>query len=234
MEAIVLAGGRGTRLSGVVPHLPKPLAPIAGRPFLSYLLTMLADQGCTRICLSTGYLAETIEQQYGASFQGMGIVYARETSPLGTGGAIKAALAMTTGQEVFVVNGDTLAGIDLRRMLAQHTSTGSMLTIALMQVPDTARYGAVTTHEGLVAAFSEKGMTGPGYINAGVYLMKCGIFEPFALPESFSFERDVLMAHASTLQTRAFLSSGYFIDIGVPKDYARAQVELPEIVALRG
>ena len=233
MEAIILAGGRGTRLSSVVPNLPKPLAPVNGRPFLSYVLASLAMQGFTRICLSTGYMADAIEQQYGTNFRNMELVYVQEESPLGTGGAIRAALASTATQDIFVLNGDTLARVDFQAMMEQHRNSGDTLTIALTQVTDTARYGAVTVNDSHVTAFSEKGITGPGYINAGIYLMRRSIFTPFLLPEAFSFEQQILMEHFSALCPGAFLSSGYFIDIGVPEDYMRAQQELPVMIDIQ-
>jgi D-glycero-alpha-D-manno-heptose 1-phosphate guanylyltransferase len=230
MEAIILAGGRGTRLSNVVPDLPKPMAPVAGRPFLSYLLDMLITQGVTRICLSTCYKAEAIERYFGASFRGTKIVYAREESPLGTGGAISAALSATTARDVFVLNGDTIAQVDLSAMYMQHEGSGDQLTVALKQVSDSARYGAVSVRDGHIERFSEKGLSGSGYINVGVYLLRRDLFNAMPLPNAFSFEKQVLMDRLSDLRPGAFLSSGYFVDIGVPEDYARAQHELPSVI----
>jgi len=227
MEAILLAGGRGTRLRSVVPDLPKPMATVAGRPFLSYLLDFIIDHGISRICFSTGYKAEAIEDYFGASLRGVAIVYAHEESPLGTGGAIRAALPFTSAPDVFVLNGDTFAQVDLKAMFDQHKSRGDRLTIALTQVPDCARYGAVSFRDGHVERFSEKGLSGAGYINAGVYLLRRDLFERFDLPDVFSFEQQVLMDHLGDLRPGVFLSSGYFLDIGIPEDYARAQQELP-------
>ncbi len=227
MEAIILAGGRGTRLSSVVPGLPKPMAPVAGRPFLSYLLDILAAQGFTRICLSTGYKAEEIERYFGASFRGVPLVHARELMPLGTGGAIRAALAAMTAEDVFVLNGDTIAQVELRTMYKQHEASGDQLTIALTHVSDSARYGAVAVRDGHIERFCEKGLTGRGYINAGIYLMRRGFFDIIPLPDVFSFEKEVLMDRLDEVHPGAFLSEGYFVDIGIPEDYIRAQHELP-------
>ena len=227
MEAIILAGGRGTRLHSVVPDLPKPMAPVVGRPFLSYLLDFVIDNGINRICLSTGYKAEAIEDYFGASIRGVPIVYAREESPLGTGGAVRAALPCTSALDVFVLNGDSFADVDLRAMFELHKSGRERLTIALTQVSECARYGAVAFRNRHVERFSEKGLSGAGYINAGIYLLRRDLFDALALPHVFSFEQQVLMDHLTDLRPGAFLSSGYFLDIGIPEDYVRAQQELP-------
>jgi D-glycero-alpha-D-manno-heptose 1-phosphate guanylyltransferase len=227
MEAIVLAGGKGTRLSAVVPNLPKPMAPVAGRPFLSYLLHRLQTQGVRRVCLSTGYMGEVVRGAYGSSFEGMEIAYAQEETPLGTGGAVRMSLAFTREEDVFVMNGDTFAELDLRLMKDLHLAARSRLTLALTHVADTARYGAVDVADGRIVGFSEKGAVGPGYINAGVYLLRRDLFEDMNLPKAFAFEQDVVVRQLAALRPRAFLTSGYFIDIGVPEDYQRAQLELP-------
>lgn len=227
MDAIILAGGRGTRLSGTVPDLPKPMAPVAGRPFVSYLLNKLTSQGFMHICLSTGYKADVIERYFGPSYGGAQIAYVRETSPLGTGGAIRAALPFVGAPDVFVLNGDTIADVDLRAMYAQHKRSGDLLTVALMQVPDSARYGTVRMSAGHIERFSEKGLGGQGCINVGIYLLRRDLFDSLPLPEVFSFEKEILTDRPGDLRPGAFLSEGYFIDIGIPEDYARAQHELP-------
>lgn len=230
MEAVVLAGGRGTRLAAVVPDLPKPMAPIAGVPFLSYLLQTLVDNGFTRVVLSIGHRAEAIRSYYGDRFKSLELAYCEEASPLGTGGGIRAAMRVARAERVFVVNGDTLAGVDYRAMLAAHPD--DELIVALTPVPDVARYGSVGVADGRIAAFREKGSHGPGYINAGVYLMRRELLESLGLPEAFSFEADVLVARRDSVRPAAFPASGYFIDIGMPDDYQRAQTELPQQIAL--
>lgn len=228
MEAIILAGGKGTRLAGVVPNLPKPMAPIAGQSFLHYLLQSLQQQGFTRAILSIGYRAADIRNGFAHWNGPLEIVFCEEQEPLGTGGAIRAALHMAQSDPVFVINGDTFATIDYVAMLQQHRATDSKLSLALMPVEDTARYGAVEVDGVQVKGFSEKGRTGAGYINAGVYLIERNLLETLDLPERFSFEEQVLMQRLSSLHPTAFLASGYFIDIGIPEDYARAQIELPK------
>ena len=232
MEAIILAGGKGTRLAGAVPNLPKPMAPIAGKPFLLYLLESLHIAGFNRVILSIGHMAHAIRTYFDANPHALELVFVEEESPLGTGGAIRAAMRSAVGDPVFVLNGDTFATIDYVSMLQQHTKLISRLTLALMPVEDTARYGAVETEGTAIQGFLEKGKTGFGYINAGVYLIERNLLETFDLPEKFSFEQDVLMARLSELKPQGFRATGYFIDIGIPEDYERAQRELPRQIPL--
>ena len=234
MEAIILAGGFGTRLAQIIPDLPKPMAPIAGRPFLWYLLNVLKAQGFQDVNLSIGYKASVIEQAFGDRYETVALAYCVEKVPLGTGGAIRWALSRTksTGN-IFVLNGDTFAQVDYRDMQQQHEESGAQLTVALMHVPDVARYGAVITEGEWIREFCEKGSVGPGLINSGVYLMDRYFFSelerqvgPF--PETFAFEREILSRHSQSLRIGGFVAGGYFIDIGIPEDYERAQTELPE------
>ena len=239
MEAIILAGGLGTRLAQVVPNLPKPMAPVAGKPFLWYLLRALSRQGIGNVDLSIGYKADTIQSFFGDRFEDISLRYVVESTPLGTGGAIRLALeSVDEDGAVFVLNGDTFAEIDYRKMKQQHDQSEAMLTIALMEVPDTARYGAVTLEGERITAFSEKGTAGPGLINSGAYLLNKSLFVQLehqfgAFPEKFSFETEVMTKHLETLQVAGFVAGGYFIDIGVPEDYERAQTELPNRISSR-
>ena len=226
-EVVVLAGGLGTRLRSVVPDLPKPMAPVAGRPFLAYLLGSLERQGFTRAILSVGYLAGTVRDSFGDRFGGLQLRYSVEEQPLGTGGAIRAAARLASGDSVFAINGDTYASVDYAAMLAQHVASQDVLSVALMHVADTARYGAVETVGSHIERFTERGIRGPGSINAGIYLVERDLLEGLELPERFSFEEEVLRVRLQQLRPAAFFGSGYFIDIGVPEDYARAQRELP-------
>ena len=145
MEAIVLAGGRGTRLAGMVPNLPKPMAPIAGRPFLAWLLDALEQAGFDRAILSTGFRAEAIQQHFGTRFGSIELFYSHEEEPLGTGGALLQAMQHVRERHVFVLNGDTFAAVDYAGMLQAHVDRDETLTVALQSVPDTSRYGAVAT-----------------------------------------------------------------------------------------
>lgn len=225
--AVVLAGGFGTRLQSVVHDLPKPMAEVAGRPFLAHLLDGLADGGFTRVILSTGYKHECIESHFGGRYRSIVLSYARETEPLGTGGGIWNALQQSPSEYTFVCNGDTLFRADweaLERLALQHEAP----VIALRRVPDVSRYGCVeTAPDGRVLRFVEKqAASGEGCINAGVYLLPKSLFAGFRVGERFSFEKEVLEKRVPELPLYAHLSDGYFIDIGIPEDYRRAQKEL--------
>ena len=224
MEAIVLAGGLGTRLRSRVADVPKPMAPVAGRPFLEWLLSGLAAEGFSRVILAVSYLRERIMDHFGPRWGGLDIGYAIEPEPLGTGGAIRYSLAMAGRPgPVFVFNGDTIAPFDYAQMRAAHRP--GRLTMALVQVPDCARYGSAQLQEGRIAGFCANGK-GPAWINAGVYVMDRAIFDGVTLPLRFSFETDFIPRSLDRIQP--YPVSGWFLDIGVPADYDRAQTEMPE------
>lgn len=226
-EVIILAGGKGTRLQEVVSDLPKPMAPINGRPFLSYVLDDIYKQGCRRVVLSTGYMHETIEAHYGNKYNGdMEIVYSVETSPLGTGGAVKQALEMIQAEQCIVMNGDTFFNVDIGELLNKHQNWNADLTIALKEMHDFDRYGTVKTDGAKVLAFQEKTKVDKGYINGGVYAISKTIFERIPTPVAFSFEVDFISAYFNELNIMAVPFEGYFIDIGIPHDYYKAQNEL--------
>lgn len=225
MEAIVLAGGFGTRLRKVVPDLPKPMAPVAGQPFLEILLRALAQKGFSRIILSLGFMADKVVSHFGATFAGMELVYQIEDSPLGTGGAVRQALARCNEDHVFVFNGDTFLDLEVGDVEAQWQIHHVPIIVA-REVSDTARYGRLDTLDGRVIGFSEKGTTGSGLINAGCYVLPVSILNEFVLGQAFSLENDFLAKTVGEQRTDVFVTRGHFIDIGVPEDYARAQTEL--------
>jgi D-glycero-alpha-D-manno-heptose 1-phosphate guanylyltransferase len=226
MRAILLAGGMGTRLRSVVQDVPKPMAPVAGRPFLSHLLDYLEGQGIDEAILSVGYLRHAIIDAIGEQHGGIRIRYAIEEEQLGTGGGLRKALAMTHVFPVFALNADTLVHLDYRAMLRQQADAGANLSIALRAVDDTARYGCARVDDGRIVGFAAADRPGqPGLINAGVYLFGENVLA-HGQPPVFSFERDFLEPKIAELRPLAFMAAGYFIDIGVPQDYARAQVEL--------
>lgn len=222
-EAVILAGGLGTRLRGIVDDVPKPLAPVAGRPFLAWLLDALATQGLRRVVLATGYRGEQVEAALGTAWRGMTLAYSREPAPLGTGGAIVHALREVPGDAFFVLNGDTWLELDYAAFGSAVTEDGARLGIALARVPDVARYGAVRLEENRVIGFDEKGVSGAGFINAGVYWMRRGLLEGRPSGVAFSFEREVLMPTVSREPVIGYTDTNGFIDIGVPDDYRRAQ-----------
>lgn len=224
----MLAGGFGTRLQSVVSDLPKPMADVGGRPFLTYVLDELCAYRFTHAVLSTGYKHECIAQYFGDSYRSLRLSYAQETSPLGTGGGMLNALQHTVSDRVCVLNGDTLFCADLDALQAFGASHNALLTMALRHVEDTSRYGRVALGgDGRILAFVEKNKaSGPGYINGGIYWLSPALFEGRAVGEVFSFEKEVLEAQYSTKAFYAQPSEEYFIDIGIPEDYARAQKEL--------
>jgi D-glycero-alpha-D-manno-heptose 1-phosphate guanylyltransferase len=226
MEAIILAGGLGTRLRGVLPDLPKAMAPIRGRPFLALLLDQLAGAGFRRVILAVGYRHEAIRRYFGERQDRVDLRYSVETEPLGTGGAIRLALGQADSPQTFVLNGDTYAEVDYASMLLAHRTAAVALTVAVHEVADVGRYGALDVCDGRIRGFLEKGRGGPGMINAGVYLLSTGLLAGYDLPGAFSFETDFLMRYVHDLRPLAFATGGTFIDIGVPEDYARAQALL--------
>lgn len=230
MQAILLVGGFGTRLQSVVPNIPKPMAPINDKPFLDYLIRYLKSQGITRIILAVHYQASQIKNYFANEFAGIAIDYVDESEPLGTGGAIVNALAAVKNDEpVFVLNGDSFVKLNYSQMYQQHLEDNVRFTMALRHVPDCARYGNVIVKDNLIIKFAEKGNVGPGYINAGVYLINKNAFEGFNLAKVFSIETEFLFPNIEKIQPHAYLTDDYFIDIGVPEDYQRACSELPHL-----
>lgn len=226
MEAIILAGGLGTRLASRLSGVPKPMAPIAGRPFLEILLNQLKEAGCTRVLLSVGHLHAVIRDHFGQSYGGMRIDYAAEELPLGTGGAIRNALALAREDAVLVLNGDTFLDADYAAMMRFHRAEDAAMTMAVAWQDDVARYGGVVVTDRRVVGFQEKGQSQAGWINAGAYVLNRDFEWPAELESRFSFEKQVLTPQVSELRPAAFIVSGYFLDIGVPEDFDRAQTEL--------
>ena len=234
VDAIVLAGGLGTRLRGVLPHLPKAMAPVGGRPFLDYVLHWLRGQGVPRVVLATGHMRQAITDHVGQSWGGMPVRYSEEQSPLGTGGAVRLALEHCTSGTVIVLNGDTWFPVNLPALLAFHQQSEAGVTLAAARVPDVSRYGALEVDDaGRVLAFAEKGRQGAGVINGGVYALRRELLRDWAPGEVFSLERDLLLPAATRSLVRAWPSDAPFLDIGVPEDLARAEHILPQNKEIR-
>ncbi|HFP7725139.1 TPA: nucleotidyltransferase family protein [Campylobacter jejuni] len=216
MQAIVLAGGLGTRLKSVVQDLPKPMAPINGKPFLAFVLEYLKKQGITEVILSVSYKYELIQECFKDEFDGMKIRYSIEKELLGTGGAIKDALKFIQNQ-AYVLNGDTIFDIDLKKIVLND----SKICIALKQMQNFDRYGTVNIDDqGIVTSFEEKVFKKRGLINGGIYLLKKDIFDEFDLEKKFSFE-EFLQVNYKILKIQAQIFDDYFIDIGIPQDYIK-------------
>lgn len=225
MEAIVLAGGFGTRLRQVVADVPKPMAPIAGRPFLEILLGSLAQKGFSRVVLSLGFMAEKISGHFGSRFAGLDLAYMVEDSPLGTGGAARLAAEACTQDHVFIFNGDTFLNLEAAQIEKQWQAKKHPIVVG-RHVPDTARYGRLVVDGARITNFAEKGAAGPGLINAGCYVLATDALTGFLLNQPFSIENDYLVAEVLRARVEVFVTEGIFIDIGVPDDYARAQTLL--------
>jgi len=217
-----LAGGLGTRLRKVIADLPKPMAPVAGRPFLDILLSSLADKGFQRVVLALGYLAEKVVDHFGSRFAGMELIYEIEPRPLGTGGAVCLAMTRCLAEHVFVFNGDTFIDLEVAE-LEMCWQKQRVPVVVAREVPDTGRYGRLDVVDGRIRAFMEKGAAGPGLINAGCYLLPRDILADYEPGKSFSLENEFLARAVKTQRFEAFVTKGLFIDIGVPDDYARAQ-----------
>lgn len=228
MDAIVLAGGLGTRLRAVVADVPKPMAPVAGRPFLEILLSSLQRQGVQRVVLSVGYLADRIVSHFGPRFHDVELVYEIEDEPLGTGGALRRALLRCRTPAALVVNGDTFLDLDLATLTAHWQQSHAPILIA-RAVDDTLRYGRVEIGDGVVRTFLDKGHPGPGLINTGHYVLPSDLLSDSELPERFSFEADFLSKRVPRLRMDVIVAEGRFIDIGVPDDYRAAQTMLAEL-----
>lgn len=212
----------GTRLRSVVADVPKPLAPIGARPFLAYQLDAFAAAGMQRVILATGYRAEQIHSAIGVRWAGMDVVYSHEDEPLGTGGAIRRAAGLATGNGVHLANGDTFLRYSPASLESAVRERGARMGIALAHVPDVGRYGAVEVHDGRVRAFYEKGGHGEGLINAGSYFITAEGLSKLPTESSYSFEERVLLPWTMEGQVAAFAETSDFVDIGIPEDYARA------------
>lgn len=222
MQAIILAGGFGTRLRSVLSDVPKPMAPIHDKPFLAYLIDYLKSQGITDVILSVHYLREQIQNYFKDNFNSVKIQYAIEENALGTGGAIVHALKLVNKAEpVFVLNGDTFLKLDYRQMASIY-EPGNQMVMALRKISDCSRYGTVIVNQNRVVDFQEQGSHQAGLINAGVYFISPTLFNSFSLPETFSFEKEFLFPQIASIHPQAFIVEDYFIDIGIPEDYARA------------
>jgi len=231
-EAVVLAGGLGTRLKHLLPDLPKSMAPVNNRPFLEYLFDSLIKQGIKKVILSVGYKHEVIIEHFKDKYKSLHIIYAVENEPLGTGGAIAYSFTFAAGDQVFVLNGDTLFPAVLKELEDIHFSKNASLTIVLRYLSDLSRFGSVITDkENRITAFAEKRQNaGSGYINGGIYLINKNLFSRNDISGKFSFEKDVMEKYLSTEKFYAIPSDAYFIDIGVPEDYARAQEEFAKLI----
>ncbi len=227
-DAIILAGGKGSRLKEVVRDIPKPMAAINDKPFLSYLMDFLKRFGIGHVVMAVGYRHEVITGFYGDRYEGMDISYSIESTPLGTGGGISQAFEKVAGEMAFVLNGDSFYDCDLAEFYEFHRQKAATLSLALNYMEDFERYGIVNIDpDNRILGFKEKQYQESGYINAGVYIMPRSTLTDPSLPEVFSLEKDILES-GKVDGIYGFPGRSYFIDIGIPEDYERAQHELQQ------
>lgn len=225
-EAIILAGGKGTRLQSVINDKPKPMALVAGKPFITYLLDFLILNKVEKVILSVGFKHESIVEYLSDNYKGLNICYAIENKPLGTGGAIVYASQYLENKNFFLLNGDSFFNIDLLKLEAFHVSNKNDFTIAVKPMKNFDRYGTVEVENNKILRFKEKRYCEFGFINAGVYLIDKSKINTLNFPENFSFEKDFLEAYTNDFFFGAYIDDKYFIDIGIPEDYKLAQKEL--------
>lgn len=226
--AIVLAGGLGTRLRSVVSDIPKCMALVNGKPFLEFVLHYLEKQNIKKVILSIGYKKEVIIDHFGSRWKNLELEYCIEDEPLGTGGAIKKAADLITEPSFFVLNGDTLFDVDLNALANMQVSKKAAAVLALRKVENVSRYGSVECNSNhRINAFVEKGeKQGIGLINGGIYCIDKDSFQKKQLPEKFSIEKDYFQKYLKEMHLYGIEFSSYFIDIGIPEDYSKAQLEL--------
>lgn len=222
--AVILAGGLGTRLRSVVADRPKVLAPVAGRPFLAYLLEQVRSAGVRRSVLCTGHLADQVQDTFGSSFRGMALDYSVETDPAGTGGALRNALPLLDRAPFLALNGDSYCEVDLRRLWQWHHLRPAHATLVVVPVPDAGRFGRIDLDpHGRVVGFHEKSPRGgPGRVNGGIYVLRPEALSRVPEGRTVSLEREVFPALAQS-GLYGFPAEGRFIDIGTPESFAEAE-----------
>lgn len=227
MEAIILAGGLGTRLRSELSEIPKSMALIGSRPFLEYQMDHLLANGISRFILSVGYKSEYIRKHFSDRYKNCEIIYAIEKTLLGTGGAIKNAMQFVVGDQVVIANGDSLFFSDLQAQFRIHLAYEADVTLALKPMRKIDRYGTILIDgSGKITSFSEKQFAGKGLINGGLYIFNVSSFRRLDLPDIFSIEKDFFKTKVNQLNFFGAISKGYFLDIGIPEDFKRAQYEI--------
>lgn len=229
--AIILAGGMGTRLKTIISDLPKPMAPIMNVPFLTYQLNYLKHFGIKKVIFSVGYLSEKIIAHYNQSFENISIEYSIEKNPLGTGGGIRMAMSNLNEDLVLILNGDSFFDLDLEQFYNLHLEQKSDFSLALRYVNNSERYGNIEFNSSnQITSFIEKNqLNQSGYINAGVYILSKKLYLQNTKPNiNFSIEKDFFEKQLNQLIIKGFEFKDYFIDIGIPEDYLKAQDDFKE------
>lgn len=227
VEVVILAGGLGTRLKSEVPDLPKCMAVVAGRPFIDYLIQHLLSQGITKFIFAIGYMGDIIERHLKEHWTSLDFLISKEEKPLGTGGAIQLALSNIQSSTFIVVNGDTLYLANLAHLYEQHLAFGSLMTLGLKPMKNFDRYGIVEMDDNhVITEFKEKRYSKIGLINSGTYIIDKEKWSQLSLPEKFSFEKEVLEIQVDLGVIYGYKDDSYFIDIGIPEDYKKANIDL--------
>jgi D-glycero-alpha-D-manno-heptose 1-phosphate guanylyltransferase len=230
VKAIILAGGFGTRLRTVINNTPKVMASVNEKPFLEYILFSLYKSNIEEVVLSVHYLSNHIKDYFGNSYKGMKLKYTEESSPLGTGGAIKHSLShLRKTDNILVMNGDSFVNCDLLQVIEEHKSSECPISMVVKKLPVSERYGTLEIQNNKIVSFKEKKPEKDCFINTGIYLISSRIFSNYNLPESFSFEKDFLQKEIPSLNINAIYTDSFFIDIGIPEDYKKAQTSLEPI-----
>lgn len=224
VSAVILAGGLGTRARAISQRTPKVLLEVAGRPFLTHLLDFVQNAGIEQAVLCTGYKADVVAQTLGTRLGRMALQYSQESVPLGTAGALCLACQHIRSRLVLVFNGDSYCACDLHAIIRAQAERPETGTIAVVQVDDCSRYGRVEfAADGRITNFAEKAaVTGPGWINAGIYLLHTAWLRELSSGEPCSLERDVFVRWLAR-GLYAHGCPGPFLDIGTPESYAQAE-----------
>lgn len=225
MEAIILAGGLGTRLQKVVSDVPKPMAPVGGRPFLEHLVNQLVKFRAKKIVLSIGHKADVITEYFDKHRHNDIIEFCNEPEPLGTGGAVEFSLKKTSDKNVLIINGDTYLDLDIGALFQFHVLKDADFTVAIKTMRNCDRYdNIVLDKDDRIVKFLPRKFNETCLINAGYYIIERNLLKE--MPDKFSIEKDFILPQLANLKFYGFRSNGYFIDIGIPEDYERAQKEL--------
>jgi D-glycero-alpha-D-manno-heptose 1-phosphate guanylyltransferase len=225
MDAIILAGGFGTRLQSVVSDVPKSMALVNGKPFLAYMFENLLLHGIQRVVLAVGYKHEVIRDHFQFAYKQLEIDYSVENEPLGTGGAIRLAFWKISGDRALVLNGDSMFRVNYRQMYDQHIKKCAEVTIAVLKTQDAGRYGTIIMNRSnLITGFKEKSPTvRSGLINGGVYYVEKQFIMNSRFRGKFSLEKDCFETLVEESRFYGFRENSYFLDIGIPSDYNKAQ-----------
>jgi len=230
-EAIILAGGLGTRLRSAVPDLPKCMAPVGGRPFIAYITDFYRRAGIERFIFALGYKSAAFDAFFEQEFPHGGYTVSLEDTPLGTGGAIRQACTLASDPAVLILNGDTFFGIDLSALSSFHAAHHADCSLCLKPMRDFDRFGVVELDgDARVRQFREKQAYRAGLINGGVYALDREGFLQEDLPAVFSFEKDYLEKKLETRRIFGLQQDGFFIDIGIPEDYRRVQTSINQLL----